>query len=451
MKAGSRLRLQVLLQNSVFAVLLVGAAILILWLLRDSRAQWDLTQNQRNTLSKATVDALKKMDGAIRVTAYATVQDPNLGDIRRLIHDFIEPYQRAKPDLTLGYVDPREHPKETQAANVRSNGELVVEYGKRSEHLTNLNEQSMANLLQRLARSQERVIVYLDGHGEPKLDGRANFDLGDFGRQLGNKGFQIHPVNLASAQDVPQNASVLVIATPHTELLKGEVDKLKRYLERGGNLLWLVDQEPLRGLQPLAESLGLQLTPGLVVDPTAAELRIAPTIALATSYGIHPITENFSLNTAFPFVRQIATKPDNGDWHATQLVEVAQRGWVETGNLEKDLRFDKDREVHGPVVVAVTLERRINDKEQRVVVVGTSQFLSNQFVGLLSNLDLGTNMLNWLAQDESLITVQPRPRVDSQLNLGRTGLALIGLGFLLLLPAAFLFTGGMVWWRRRKA
>ena len=451
MKAGSRLRLQLLLQNGVFAVLLVGVAILIVWLLRDNRAQWDLTQNQRNTLSKATVDALKKMDGAIQVTAYATVQDPNLGDIRRLIHDFIEPYQRAKPNLTLSYVDPREHPKETQAANVRSNGELVVEYGKRSEHLTNLNEQSMTNLLQRLARSQERLIVYLDGHGEPKLDGPANFDLGDFGRQLGNKGFRIHPLNLASAQDVPQNASVLVIATPRTELLKGEVDKLKRYLERGGNLLWLIDQESLRGLQPLTESLGLQLTPGLVVDPTAAELRIAPTIALATSYGIHPITDSFSLNTAFPFVRQIATKPDNGDWHATQLVEVAQRGWVETGNPEKDLRFDKDREVHGPVVVAVTLERKINDKDQRVVVVGTSQFLSNQFVGLLSNLDLGTNMLNWLAQDESLITVQPRPRVDSQLNLGRTGLALIGIAFFYLLPAAFLFAGGMVWWRRRKA
>ncbi len=450
MKAGSKLQLQLLIQNGVFAVLLIAAAALVVWLLRDSRVQWDLTQNQRNTLSKATLDVLKKMDGPIQITAYATTQDPSLGDIRRLIHDFIEPYQRANPDLVLTYVDPREHPKETQAANVRSNGELVVEYSKRSEHLTNLNEQSMTNLLQRLARSQERVVVYLDGHGEPKLDGRANFDLGDFGRQLGNKGFRIQPLNLAAAQDVPQNASLLVIATPRTELLKGEVDKLKRYLERGGNLLWLIDQEPLRGLQPLAETLGLQLTPGLVVDPTAAELRVAPTIALATSYGVHAITDSFSLNTAFPFVRQIATKPDNDEWHATPLVEVAQRGWVETGDPEKDLRFDKDREVHGPVVVAVALERKVKDKDQRIVVVGTSQFLSNQFVGLLSNLDLGTNMFNWLSQDENLITVQPRPRVDSQLNLGRTGLALIGLGFLLL-PAAFLVTGGMVWWRRRKA
>jgi len=451
MKAGSRLQVQLLVQNGAFAALLVVAAVLVVWLLRDSRAQWDLTQNQRNTLSQSTADVLKKMDGPIKITAYATSTDPALGDLRRLIHDFVEPYRRVKPDLTLSYVDPREHPKETQAANVRSNGELVVEYGKRSEHLTELNEQSMANLLQRLARSQERLIVYLDGHGEPKLDGNANFDLGDFGRQLGTKGFRVQPLNLASVQDVPQNASALVIATPRVELLKGEVDKVKHYLERGGNLLWLIDQQPLRGLQPIAEYLGLQLTPGTVVDPTGADLRLGPTVGLATAYGIHPITNNFTLTTAFPFVREIATKPENGNWHVTRLVEVAKRGWVETGDLKKDLRFDPDREVHGPVVAAVALERKLNEKNQRVVVVGTSEFLSNQYVGLLSNLDLGTNMLNWLAEDESLITVQPRARIDSQLNLGRSAQALIGFGYLLVLPAAFLLTGALVWWRRRKA
>jgi ABC-type uncharacterized transport system involved in gliding motility auxiliary subunit len=451
MKAGSRLQFQLLIQNGVFAILLVAAAFLIVWLLRDSGLQRDLTQQQQNTLSDGTQKLLRAAQGPIRATAYATPRDPVLGDIRDAIQRFIEPYNRAKPDLTLTFVDPREHPKEAAAANVRTNGEVVFEHGNRTERLdiAGLSEPSMANLLQRLTR--ERSVMYLTGHGEPKLDGRANFDLGDFGRLLGTKGFHIQPLNLGLAQDVPANISVLVIATPGVELLKGEVEKLKRYLERGGNLLWLIDQESLRGLQPLAESLGLQLTPGLVVDPTAAELRIALTIALATSYGIHPVTDGFSLNTAFPFVRQLALNPENGAWHATPLVEVAQRGWVETGNAEKEPRFDKDREVHGPVVVAVALDRKVKDKDQRVVVVGTSQFLSNQFVGMLSNLDLGTNMLNWLSQDDSLIAVQPRPRVDSQLNLGRTGLALIGIGFFYLLPAAFLFAGGVVWWRRRKA
>jgi hypothetical protein len=103
------------------------------------------------------------------------------------------------------------------------------------------------------------------------------------------------------------------------------------------------------------------------------------------------------------------------------------------------------------VPVAVALEREVKGNPQRVVAVGGSGFLTNAFVGLLSNLDLGTNMLNWLAEDESLITIQPRPRVDSALELSRAALIAIATAFLLALPAAFLFAGGTIWWRRRRA
>ena len=218
MKTSARLRLQMLAQNGLFALLLVAGAFLAVYAVKDSRLQWDLTQSQRNTLSPGTREVLAKMNGPIRITAYATTRDP---EVRRLISDFVAPYKRAKPDLTLAFVDPREQPKQTAAANVQSNGELVIEYGPRSEHLTSFNEQAMANLLQRLARSQERLIMYVDGHGEPKLDGQANFDLGDFGRQLGSKGFRIQALNLAISPEVPDNASVLVITPPRVDLLKG--------------------------------------------------------------------------------------------------------------------------------------------------------------------------------------------------------------------------------------
>jgi ABC-type uncharacterized transport system involved in gliding motility auxiliary subunit len=451
MRTDRRVQLQLLAQSGLFAALLIAAAVLAIFLVKDNRLQWDLTQSQRNTLSEGTRDVLTKMQGPITVTAYATRQDPTLGNLQQLVHDFIVPYQRVKPDLSLTFVDPREQPKRTAEANIRSNGELVVEYGSRAEHLTELNEQSMANLLQRLARSQERIIMYVDGHGEPKLDGNANFDLGQLGRQLSTKGFKVQGLNLGIAPEVPENAAVLVITPPRVDLLKGEVDKIKRHLERGGNLLWLIDQEPLHGLEPIAEYLHLDLTPGIVVDPAAASLGIEATIALKSNYGFHPITENFSYNTAFPLARRIAVNPEDPGWHATTLVEVAANGWVETSELSSQVRFDAQRDVRGPVPVAVAMERSRDDKQQRVVVVGGSHFLSNAFVGLAANLDLGINLLNWLSADESLITIQPRARPDSELNLTQTGLTVIALGFLLLVPAAFLFAGGLIWWRRRRA
>jgi ABC-type uncharacterized transport system involved in gliding motility auxiliary subunit len=449
MKLNRKLRLQLLIQNGVFVILLLALAAGIGWVTRDVKWQWDLTQGKRNTLSAAAADVLKQLQGPITVTAYATTEDAE-GDVRKTVQTFLGPFQRAKRNLKVAFVDPRAEPQKAREAGVRVNGELVVEYNGRSEHLTNLTEQDLANLLLRLARSAERQVMYLDGHGEAKLDGRANHDLGDFGNQLSVKGFKTAPLNLAQAPDVPDNLSVLVIAGPSVDLLPGEVGRIRRWVDKGGNLLWLINNDSIRGLQPLADELGLSLTAGTVVDPRAAGLNLPATFSLATAYGQHRITENSSLTSVFPYARRIA--PAEGTkWQFTPLVEVAQGGWLETGGINDNVAFNRDRDVRGPVVIGAALERELGSRKQRVVVVGTAQFLANQYVGLLGNLDLGVNMVNWLAGDDSLITIQPRSRQDLTLELSRAGLSLMGFGFLIALPLAFLITGGVIWWRRRKA
>ena len=103
----------------------------------------------------------------------------------------------------------------------------------------------------------------------------------------------------------------------------------------------------------------------------------------------------------FPFARQIGVN-EGGGWRVTRLIEVAPRGWVEMGKLDGTIAFDKARDVPGPVNIAVALERNVNERAQRVVVVGNGHFLSNQFLGNGGNLDLGVNLINWLAGDDAL-------------------------------------------------
>jgi hypothetical protein len=86
--------------------------------------------------------------------------------------------------------------------------------------------------------------------------------------------------------------------------------------------------------------------------------------------------------------------------------------------------------------VGIALERTLNDRPQRVVVIGSGHFLANQYVGLVGNMDLGINIINWLAGDENLITVQPKGTLDSSLTLNRTSMMVIVYGFLVLLPWA---------------
>jgi hypothetical protein len=371
--------------------------------------------------------------------------------VHRQIQQFVRPYQRAKPDIALTLIDPREQPKAAAAAGVRAPVELVIEYRRRAEHLTEFNEQAFANALMRLARGAERLVLWLEGHGERRLNGVANHDLGEFGRHLQQKGFRLNSVNLAVAQEVPDNTMLLVVASPQVDLLPVEVEKIRRYLQNGGSLLWLIDPGPLYGMQPIAEMLRIVFSPGTIVDPSATRFNVSPAFAIGTSYARHPVTSVLTKNTFFPHARQIGTI-ESDEWRVTPLIDVAQRGWVETGKLDdKDIKFDKARDIPGPVNVASAFERTMDKREQRVIVVGTGNFLANAFVGNLGNLDLGVNMVNWLVGDDRLIVIQPRPAPDSALEIEPYTLYFIAFTFLLALPAAFTITGVVIWWRRRKA
>lgn len=438
-----------LLRNLLFVLLLLGIASGLGYLATRYHVQRDITHNAGNSLEPASVEVLAQLKGPVNVTVYATEQDARLGDIRKIIRNYLALYQRYKPDLVLAFIDPEKEPEKTRAARVQLNGEMVVEYAGRSEHLTQLNEQIFTSALLRLAHSRDQTVMYLDGHGERKLDGIANHDLGDpFGAKLRQNGFRLNSLNLALAQEVPNNVGVLVITQPQLDLMPGEVDKLLRYVERGGNLLWLVDAEPLHGLERLAEKLDLLLPPGIVIDPAAAGMNAPATWSLGAAYPPHAITRNFNLITAFPSARPLVWN-ENPEWQHSVLVEAAARGWVSRN--ASGARFDKRRDTPGPAVIAVALQRNINDREQRIVVVGSGAFLANSFAGNGGNVDLGVNMVNWLASEEHLITLQPRAAKDSSLTLGKTQLAVIGLGFLAGLPLLLALAGAAMWWKRRRA
>ncbi len=175
-------RSRLLLKNIAFVIALIVAAVALYQLAACHPMQWDFTQSASNTLEDSSVDVLKQLSGEIKLTVYATEQDASQGDIHKPIRDFVALYQRYKPDITLTFIDPLKQPEEARKVNIRANGEMLVQYGGRVEHLTVLGEEAFTGALLRLAHSKDKLLMYLDGHGERKLDGIANHDLGEFGK-----------------------------------------------------------------------------------------------------------------------------------------------------------------------------------------------------------------------------------------------------------------------------
>jgi hypothetical protein len=175
------------------------------------------------------------------------------------------------------------------------------------------------------------------------------------------------------------------------------------------------------------------------------------------------------LRTLFPEARQISAQgTDDNGWKVTNLVDVAPNGWLENNPSEisgqSKLSFDGKDDIKGPINIAVALERIYGKKGQRVVVVGNANFLSNTHVTSESNLDLGVNIVNWLAGDDNLITIQPKPLKDMNMNIPQSGwghlwvlmifIPIFGISFGLfqfIIPLALLVAGVMLWLKRRKA
>lgn len=451
----TRWRLRV--QNALFFLLSGLLIILLAWLSTHYSIQADWTAGNRNTLSEASQMLLKRLDGPIHITAYARDNPSLRGGITRLVSR----YQRYKPDLSLAFVNPDLLPEQVRKLGITRDGELYLEYRGRGERLQQLSEQALTQSLQRLGRPQDRIVAFLAGHGERKPQGVANHDLGTFGRELERVGIRSEMLDLTTSTQIPDTTAVLVIAGPQTALPAQEIQAIGGYLDRGGNLLWLLEPEDPPGLQTLAAQLGIKIWPGVVVDADASRLGIKnPAFIPIADYGPHPITESLRSLTLLPRAVALDLQPDTG-WNITVLLETQLRTWTETGALDERMQFDSGTtEQAGPLTVGVALSRSrpgasvttgITDApQQRVIVIGDGDFLSNTYLGNGGNLQLGLNIMNWLTQDDALIVLHPKAALDLQLNLSEGTLALLATIFLIVLPALLAISGWLIWLRRQR-
>ena len=461
MNINRKLRFQLLVQNSFFVVLFLMLVILLGYLASQYRVAKDITQANRNILTQGSVNVLKQMKEPINITVFATKDDASAGDnFRKGMIDFVARYQRDKKNVQLKFINPSEEPKLAQDAGVKNDGEIIVEYQKRTEHLTPpVAEQEMTNVLVRLSRTNQQPLMYLDGHGERNLIGIKNHDIGEFGKQLEKKGFKFANPDLTIAPAVPSNGAMLVIAGPQVDVSDIEAKKIKAYLEAGGNLLWLLDDDNLRGLKNVAEYIGLQVSPGITLDMASAQYGADARVSFASLYGEHAITNNFMLRTLFPEAHQVTAQgTEENVWKVSNLVEVAPNGWLASTKLAKDAKptFNEKTDKRGPINIGVALERTYGKKGQRIVVMGNGNFLSNTFITNGGNLDFGINIINWLAGDDKLITIQPMPLKDINMTIpdtdsGRVIAWTVFHAFQYFIPLALMIAGFYLWWKRRKA
>ncbi len=447
-------------QNIVFTILVMVVIGLLAWLGKTYHTEFDFTHSQQNSLHSSTQKLLRKLDKPLQLIAYI----PDDATVHQALKKRVNKYQKYKKDISLEIINPDLNPDRAKKDGIQFSGQLLIRLGDKSEIVSSVDEQTVINVLQRLSRDKPRLAVFIEGHNERKPFEENSNGMSKLVQVLQTQGFNIQPHNLIRTQSIPTDATFIVIAAPQKDYLEAEVKIIADYIKQGGNLLWMHEPGEMFGLDNLEQQLGIIINEGTMLDANQAlqnMLGIKHPAAIAIiDYGESDITKDLTAHTIFPFVTAIERdikneKVDQAQkWKYQPLLTTLATSWLESGSIQGDVKFDDEADKPGPLDIAMTLTRpnSTNEKapEQRIVVMGDSNFMLNNFIGHGSNLELATNIFNWLGADDELLSIVRVTVPDTKLELPNWALYSMSLFFLLVLPIGLLLIGTIRWMRRRK-
>jgi ABC-type uncharacterized transport system involved in gliding motility auxiliary subunit len=244
-----------------------------------------------------------------------------------------------------------------------------------------------------------------------------------------------------------------VIAGPTQAFFPQETAMVSKYIDGGGKALIEIDPQTDPKLDDILAAWNVNQGKNVVVDASGVGRMFGtgPAVPLVVDYGDSPITKNLKGGmTFFPLARteSIADK-NKADVQDVELLKTSQQSFTIPNLQQKEVKFDPKTDTAGPLSLAVAGDKKQDGKDARLVVIGDSDFASNQWAGLQHNGDLFFNTVDWLAQDENLISIRPKEATDRHLTLTESQSAGLRWVDLIFVPGLVIFSGVYIWWKRR--
>ena len=481
------------------------------------KGYFDTTATKVNTLTPNSQEIIAKMKGGLTITTYVNVLEQAgawyasgsflLPDMQRF-----EQYTRFKPEIKMKYVyyyDTCNNPMLDQrfpGMTLKEKFQEMCKYGidsnkvKTPEEIRSMIDLSgegntFVRLVERESGEKTWLRVYNDmmrfpsereisaafkrlvmklpvvgiltGHGEREYTSDKDRDYSAFTADktfryaLINQGFDVEYVTLDNP--IREDINILVIAENRESLTSEEEAMLQRYIDRGGNLFILGEPRRREVMAPLFAKFGFEQVEGqLVKQDTNLHPDVIlsyPTVeadSIAYEFGYMRLGGQVLVASGVSGLRQVADK----GYKVTEVFKSDTIGsWneVETTDFVDDtIRLNPAAgEVERSYPTIVALSREINGKEQRILLSGDADYISNGGLSSnhrgveASNFSLVTGGFFWLSNDEVPIDVRRPALPDNYLRLGITGSSVMWWILCVVLPVAMAGMGIFSWLRRK--
>ena len=453
----------------------------------------DTTATKQFNLSDQAIAILNSVEEPIRANAFFETNTPQGAaawqDTRDLLNEF---RRRAPKGFEIRLIDPDLQPNLAVEYGITIGPAIAIEAmeSRRVEVIVGADprrgpqvfgETDLSTGLLIVSQIRQKGVLFITGHGERDItdpDGSEGY-----GRALQAIIRDNYVVSSVTVQELGRlltadnsvAPAVIIFAGPQTDLIDSagvsEASIIVEYFRRGGSGLFLLEPDTPPTWRDLIGRYGLTLGTGQMVDTSSFVAPSPNFLQLKRSNGQipagHQITDPIDVvympGTAFigrtvdestmpraddgtPFIRQ------------TLLAQTTLSSWEELGGL---IEFNQGEDIPGPLPVAIAIEAiaELNQAPQvdpdgafivtSIVVIGDSDFGSNNFFSSAKNGDLLANSVNWLARDFELISTRPKTRVFRELVLTQTERDFIRWTGWLLMPVLIGSIGVATWWRRR--
>ena len=508
--------------TTVMVVAFIGIASLANFLAFENSARMDVTATKQFSLAPRTVSLLKSLKEPIEAKAFlkslgrgsSPEEIAALEAYRSQVDDLLHEFDVRSGKFSYEFIDPDVDPETAREYGYNRNGTVVFENAESQERhqvLPSLAlEQEFVTGLLIVSGQERRLVYFLTGHGERRIDDitRDSDGFGFAHASILSESYATSPINLLVKCDprgvlcdepktgqerlkqdrLEGKANMLVVAGPRRDLVEGEAEVLDEYLKNGGNMLFLAEPDTPQRFRDLLARWGIMVGNGHIVDTQRNWNNLNQNIAihrdqyfgripepldsfLQTSRVTNLQDETFFFGaTSLEPAEGVAFFPprsDDGEGEeqdeqvptifGTALVLTSNQSW-----LVEDPTQNEPPEVapQGPLfpVVAVRALAPLGGelpsnpadvKVASIVAFGDSDFVTNRWFSASSNSDFFLNSINWLVGDIPLANIRPKPLAPRSLVLTRNESNFMRYSSWLLLPVLMALAGGFVWWKRR--
>ncbi len=438
--------------NSLLMIFLfIGILGIVNFLAARHSIRWDLSENQNFSLDPQTHRVLRNLPREVRITVFTREKDPGYQSYK----ERLDSYRQASSKISVEFIDPERQPKVAQNYGINRTDTAVFESAGRNVRVNAPSEAELTGALIRVSQDGKKRVLFLDGHGEPSLDDRERTGLSGARDLLFKQGYDVDTLSLLTETVVPDQTAILVVAGPRRPVTTEEQERIYSYVENGGHLLLLIDPNTQAELTPLLKRWGLGVGPGALVDLRDRLAQGDLTSLLVRTFTEHEITQDLSAAVLFPLARHITFDEQIGSaWDYVPLARTSPNSWAETDLKGRVVNLDEKEDIKGPLPMAAALAPKVAPPEGKprpaIVIIGNSTFASNAFVNFPGNSDFFLHSVGWLAEERNILAIVSK---DSALRMFTPNplqeRVLLYLQ-VILLPATMLFSGFMVWRRRRR-